>query len=29
MALSGFTRMLLDTLANWLRRKTAPRIKLH
>jgi NADH dehydrogenase len=29
LALFGFVRMVLDTLANWLRRKTAPRIKLH
>jgi NADH dehydrogenase len=29
MALHGFTRMLLDTLAQWLRRKTMPRVKLH
>ncbi|MDB5795277.1 MAG: ndh [Noviherbaspirillum sp.] len=29
LALSGFMRMVLDTLANWLRGKTAPRIKLH
>ncbi|WP_242489911.1 NAD(P)/FAD-dependent oxidoreductase [Noviherbaspirillum cavernae] len=29
MALSGFWRMTLDTLTHWLRRKTAPRIKLH
>jgi NADH dehydrogenase len=29
MALFGFVRMLLDTLANWLRGKTSPRIKLH
>jgi len=29
MALFGFVRMALDTLVNWLRRKTAPRIKLH
>jgi NADH dehydrogenase len=29
MALFGFGRMMLDTLANWLRGKTAPRIKLH
>jgi NADH dehydrogenase len=27
--LHGFTRMTLDTLAQWLRRKTAPRVKLH
>jgi NADH dehydrogenase len=29
LALFGFVRMVLDTLANWLRRKTAPRVKLH
>jgi NADH dehydrogenase len=29
MALFGFMRMVLDTLINWLRRKTTPRIKLH
>jgi NADH dehydrogenase len=29
MALSGVWRMMLDTLVHWLRRKTAPRIKLH
>lgn len=29
MALFGFGRMVLDTIANWLRRKTSPRIKLH
>jgi NADH dehydrogenase len=29
MALFGFVRMALDTVVNWLRRKTAPRIKLH
>jgi NADH dehydrogenase len=29
MALHGFMRMALDTLAQWLRRQTAPRIKLH
>lgn len=29
MALFGFVRMALDTLVNWLRRRTAPRIKLH
>jgi NADH dehydrogenase len=29
MALFGFVRMVLDTVANWLRGKTAPRIKLH
>jgi NADH dehydrogenase len=29
MALFGFVRMLLDTLVHWLRRKTAPRVKLH
>jgi NADH dehydrogenase len=29
MALFGFVRMLLDTVANWLRGKTSPRIKLH
>lgn len=29
MALSGFMRMVLDTLVHWLRGKTAPRIKLH
>lgn len=29
MALHGFMRMLLDTLAQWLRRKSAPRVKLH
>jgi NADH dehydrogenase len=29
MALHGLMRMLLDTLAQWLRRKSAPRVKLH
>jgi NADH dehydrogenase len=29
MALHGFMRMVLDTLAQWLRRKTSPRVKLH
>jgi len=29
LALYGFVRMLLDTLAQWLRQKTAPRVKLH
>lgn len=29
LALHGFFRMLLDTLAQWLRRRTTPRIKLH
>jgi NADH dehydrogenase len=29
MALFGFVRMVLDTIVHWLRRKTAPRIKLH
>jgi NADH dehydrogenase len=29
IALHGFPRMLLDTLAQWARRKTAPRVKLH
>lgn len=29
MALFGFWRMVLDTLVHWLRRRTAPRIKLH
>lgn len=29
MALHGFLRMVLDTLAQWLRGKTVPRIKLH
>lgn len=29
MALHGFARMVLDTIAHWLRRKTAPRVKLH
>jgi NADH dehydrogenase len=29
MALHGFMRMALDTVAQWLRQKTAPRIKLH
>lgn len=29
MALHGFLRMTLDTLAQWLRQKTAPRVKLH
>jgi NADH dehydrogenase len=29
LALHGFMRMMLDTLAQWLRRKTAPRVKLH
>jgi NADH dehydrogenase len=28
-ALHGFVRMALDTLAQWLRRKTTPRVKLH
>jgi NADH dehydrogenase len=29
MALHGFMRMVLDTMAQWLRRKTSPRVKLH
>lgn len=29
MALHGFSRMALDTVAQWLRQKTAPRVKLH
>jgi NADH dehydrogenase len=29
MALHGLVRMLLDTVAQWLRRKTMPRVKLH
>jgi NADH dehydrogenase len=29
MALHGFMRMLLDTIAQWLRRKSTPRVKLH
>jgi NADH dehydrogenase len=29
LALHGFMRTMLDTLAQWLRRKTAPRVKLH
>lgn len=29
MALHGFLRMLLDTIAQWLRQKTMPRVKLH
>jgi NADH dehydrogenase len=29
MALHGFVRMLLDSIAQWLRRKTMPRVKLH
>jgi NADH dehydrogenase len=29
MALHGFMRMVLDTLAQWLRRQTSPRVKLH
>ena len=29
VALHGFVRMMLDTLAQWLRRKTVPRVKLH
>jgi NADH dehydrogenase len=29
LALHGFFRMMTDTLAQWLRRKTAPRVKLH
>ncbi len=29
IALHGVMRMLLDTLAQWARRKTAPRVKLH
>jgi NADH dehydrogenase len=29
MALHGFPRMVLDTMAQWLRRKTSPRVKLH
>ena len=29
IALHGVLRMLLDTLAQWARRKTAPRVKLH
>lgn len=29
VALHGFVRMMLDTMAQWLRHKTAPRVKLH
>jgi NADH dehydrogenase len=29
MALHGFPRMVLDTLGQWLRARTAPRVKLH
>lgn len=29
MALHGFMRMLLDTIAQWARRRTMPRVKLH
>lgn len=29
MALHGFLRMILDTIAQWLRQKTMPRVKLH
>lgn len=29
VALHGFMRMVLDTLAQWLHRKTSPRVKLH
>lgn len=29
IALHGFMRMVLDTLAQWLHRKTSPRVKLH
>ncbi|MES2535156.1 MAG: NAD(P)/FAD-dependent oxidoreductase [Pseudomonadota bacterium] len=29
MALHGFMRMMLETIAEWLRRKSAPRVKLH
>ncbi|MDR5883278.1 NAD(P)/FAD-dependent oxidoreductase [Caballeronia sp. LZ032] len=28
-ALHGYARMVLDTIAHWLRRSTAPRVKLH
>jgi NADH:ubiquinone reductase (H+-translocating) len=28
-ALHGVARMVLDTVAHWLRRSTAPRVKLH
>jgi NADH:ubiquinone reductase (H+-translocating) len=28
-ALHGYARMVLDTIGNWLRRSTAPRVKLH
>jgi NADH dehydrogenase len=28
-ALHGYPRMVLDTFAHWLRRSTAPRVKLH
>lgn len=28
-ALHGWARMALDTVAHWLRRSTAPRVKLH
>jgi NADH dehydrogenase len=28
-ALHGYARMMLDTVAHWLRRSTAPRVKLH
>ncbi len=29
MALHGFLRMVLDTVAQWLRQRTSPRVKLH
>jgi NADH dehydrogenase len=29
MALHGLLRMLLDTIAQWLRQRTMPRVKLH
>jgi NADH:ubiquinone reductase (H+-translocating) len=29
MALHGFMRMVLDTIAQWARRRTTPRVKLH
>jgi NADH dehydrogenase len=29
MALHGFLRMVLDTIAQWLRQRTMPRVKLH
>jgi NADH dehydrogenase len=29
MALHGFLRMVLDTIAQWLRQRSMPRVKLH